>query len=833
MKAKLSAITLALLPVLSASHSATAADAPVYKSDSIIVVYKDGVTVRDKQSARTAVRARISDLNRDEIDDKFANLMGGRLAKLDLSSTSVKQALEMLKDHPAVLYAEPNFVYSKSLIPDDPSFGSLWGLNNTGQDGGIEDADIDAAEAWEISTGDSSIVIGVIDTGVDYNHEDLVDNMWTNPGEIPNDGIDNDGNGYIDDIYGIDTANGDSDPLDDDSHGTHVSGTIGATGNNGIGVVGVNHSVSIAGCKFLGADGTGSTAGAIECIDYFVALKNAGVNIRATNNSWGGGGFSQALQDSIAASGAADILFVAAAGNAGSDNDASPSYPASYDNDSILAVASTTRTDGDSGYSYGLTSVDIGAPGSAILSTTPNQGYSTFSGTSMATPHVAGAAALVWSINPDLTALETKELLMASGDDNAVMQGRTVSGKRLNVNQALIDADPTPSFRFTVTPVNVEITAGESAVYTFEVGNVADWQGDVALSLTDDSGLGTLSADTVAPGDTFTLTVDTLDDTPYGDYSFEVTGVNGDLERSKTVGLYIFPQGLTDFTYSNDTAIPTLPNEDDPDDIGIDSIINIPDELVVFGSSTFVNITHTYRGDLVLTLTSPAGTSTVLTANTGGGDDDIVESFASDAFNGEVATGDWTLNVLDVFNGDNGTLNGWELTITGIGDVAPTAPVAAFSYESEGLQVTFANESTDVNNDIVSYLWDFGDGMTSTDANPVHVFAGTGSFDVMLTTTDAEGLSDSTTQTVSVSSTNIDLSVDRSYLSRFGNLRVDLSWEGTVTDTVTIYRNGELMGTFENTGRYRDRERRVSGTSFTYMVCDETTACSEEVTVTF
>ncbi|MEP4892170.1 MAG: S8 family serine peptidase [Aliiglaciecola sp.] len=832
MKAKLSAITLALLPALAVSH-AYASNSHGYKTDSVLVVYKDGASVSQKKSARAKIAARITDLNRDEIDDRFSHLMNGRLAKLKLSGRSVKSALETLRADPAVLYAEPNYIVSRALIPDDADFGSLWGLNNTGQSGGIEDADIDAPEAWDITTGDSSIVIGVIDTGVDYLHEDLSDNMWMNPGEIAGDGIDNDGNGYIDDVYGIDTVNGDTDPMDDQGHGSHVSGTIGATGNNGIGVVGVNHEVSIAGCKFLAADGFGDTAGAIECIDYFVSLKDAGVNVRALNNSWGGGPFSQALKDSITAAGDADILFVAAAGNDGTDNDALPHYPSNYENDNVLSVASVNRTDGDSGYSYGLTTVDMAAPGTAILSTTPGNGYSSYSGTSMATPHVAGAAALVWSFNPDLTALEMKDLLMATGDDNAVMQGRTVTGKRLNVHQALLEADPTPGFKFSVSPVNLEITAGESAVYTFEVGSISDWEGDVSLSLTDSSGLGVLSATTVEPGDTFTLTVDTADDTPYGDYEFTVTGTSGDIVKEKSLGLYVFPLGLNDFVYSNNTSIPTLPNEDDPDDIGIDSVINIADPLTVFGTSTFVNITHTYRGDLVLTLTSPSGTSTVLTANTGGSEDDIVESFESSAFDGEVATGDWTLNVLDIYNGDNGNLNGWELTITGIGEVAEAPPVSAFSYESDGLQVTFTNESTDVNNDIVSYYWDFGDGATSVDVNPVHIFPDTGSYDVSLTTTDAEGQSDTVVQSVAVSSVDIELEIDRAYLSRFGNLLVDLSYSGSGADMVDIYRNGALLETVENTGSYRDKEYRASGTTFVYMICDASTACSEEVTASF
>jgi serine protease len=783
--------------------------------------------------ARSAVGARISDLNRDEIDDRFANLMNGRVANLKLRGKSVKDALELLNKNPAVAYAEPNYVWTEALVPSDPAFGDLWGLNNTGQAGGTADADIDATEAWDVTTGSRDVIIAVIDGGVDYTHPDLADNMWQNPGEIAGDGIDNDGNGYIDDIFGIDTANGDTDPMDLGGHGTHVAGTIGAVGGNGIGVTGVNHEVSIIACKFLDG-GTGSTAGAIECIDYLTGLKNAGVDIRASNNSWGGGGFSQALQDSITVAGQADILFVVAAGNAGTDNDVAPAYPASYDNDSILAVASTNRNDGDSTYSYGLESVDIAAPGTSIVSTYLNDGYASLSGTSMATPHVAGAAALIWSINPSLTALEVKQLLMDTGDANTWADGRTVSGKRLNANNALEAADPDPGFILNVSPTNQEITAGEAASFDFGFNSIAGFEEEITLTLEDVSGLGALSASTAIPGDSVTLDVMTADDTPWGQYSMTVTATSGEIEKVKTVGLYVLPQGLTAFPYdSTDTPLPTLPNEDDPDDVGLNSVLNVPDAITVFGMSASVDITHTYSGDLILTLISPSGTSALLRANAGGGTDDIVETYTTDAFNGEVATGDWVLNIVDSFNGDNGTLNSWNVEITGIGEVAPAAPRASFSYSDEGLEVVFTNESTDVNNDIVSHSWDFGDGMTSAEASPTYIFAMTGSYEVTLTTTDAEGLSDSDTQTIAVSSNMIELSVDRALKSRFGSLRVDLSFTGTDSDTVSVYRNGEMIWTGDNNGRYRDRARRITGTLFTYVVCDETEACSDPVDVSF
>jgi subtilisin family serine protease len=250
---------------------------------------------------------------------------------------SVPEAIARYKGYASVLYAEPNYIVRKAqhvqLTPNDPNFTQLWGLHNTGQTGGTPDADIDAPEAWDITTGSSSVVVFVIDTGVDYNHPDLNANLWRNPGEIPSNGIDDDGNGYVDDVYGIDTYYNDTDPFDGDGHGTHVSGTIGAIGNNNVGVVGVNWSVKIGHCKFLSDFGSGTTAGAISCLQYILNLKQTGNpanDIIATNNSWGGGGFSQALYDAIKAHMNAGILFIAAAGNSSANNDTALFLPASY-----------------------------------------------------------------------------------------------------------------------------------------------------------------------------------------------------------------------------------------------------------------------------------------------------------------------------------------------------------------------------------------------------------------------------------------------------------------------------------------------------------------------
>lgn len=351
---------------------------------------------------------------------------------------AVQAAIDLLEASGRVEYAEPDYLVSVDLTPNDSRFAELWGMENTGQTGGTPGADIDATLAWDMRTASDGVVM-VIDTGVDYTHRDLSANMWTNPGEVPGNGLDDDGNGYVDDVYGINAITGSGDPMDDHDHGTHVSGTIGATGNNRIGVVGVNWSTQIAGCKFLNSGGSGSTSDAIICLEYAIDMKdNYGVDLRMTSNSWGGGGFSQGLSDAIAASGADNMLFIAAAGNNGSNTDVSPHYPSSYDLDNVVSVASTTHDDALSSFSnYGLESVDLGAPGSGILSTIPGNAYATFNGTSMATPHVSGAAMLAWTQHPASSALEIKEVLMSTVDPIPALDGKTVTGGRLNVYGAL------------------------------------------------------------------------------------------------------------------------------------------------------------------------------------------------------------------------------------------------------------------------------------------------------------------------------------------------------------------------------------------------------------
>jgi Ca2+-binding RTX toxin-like protein len=318
--------------------------------------------------------------------------------------------------------------------PSDPRLNELWGLNNIGQSSGTSDADIDAPEAWDLQKGSKNVVVAVIDSGVDYNHQDLAANIWRNTGEIAGDGIDNDGNGYKDDVRGYDFINNDNDPVDDNSHGTHVAGTIGAVGNNNIGVVGVSQNVSIIPLKSLGSNNSGSSDGIAKAINYAIQ-KGA----KVINASLGGGSFHQLTKDAISDANKKGILFVAAAGNDGKlNNDTDPNYPSNYDLPNIIAVANTTRNDGLASNShYGKTSVDLGAPGSSILSTIPGNQYASYSGTSMAAPHVSGAAALLLAQNPRLSVTQLKDILMKTTDPLTALNGKTVSGGRLNIRRAL------------------------------------------------------------------------------------------------------------------------------------------------------------------------------------------------------------------------------------------------------------------------------------------------------------------------------------------------------------------------------------------------------------
>lgn len=409
-----------------------------YDPNSILVRFN---SVTDADAYARHVQRTTSQL---AVSGEVANILvpGLRTITFNGSQVSVTQMMETLAQNPSVSYVEANYIMRAQVTPNDTRFGELYGMNNTGQTingtPGIADADVDAPEAWDISTGSGNFVIAVVDTGVDYTHPDLAGNIWTNPGEIAGDGIDNDGNGLIDDTRGWDFVNDDNNPMDDNSHGTHCAGTIGGFGNNGAGVTGANWRVKIMPLKFLSAGGSGSTDDALSCLNYAVT-KGA----KISSNSWGGGGFSASFSTALDNARTQGHLFVAAAGNAANNNDATPFYPATYPQDNIISVASTTNRDQLSGFScFGATTVDIGAPGSDILSTVPGGGYGYKSGTSMATPLVAGAAALIWDKYGQFSYSDITRRLYATVDPLASLNGRVASNGRLNLFKSVRNLAP-------------------------------------------------------------------------------------------------------------------------------------------------------------------------------------------------------------------------------------------------------------------------------------------------------------------------------------------------------------------------------------------------------
>src|SRR5499426_4120067 len=455
------------------------AQVPEYVSDEIIVRFREGVDEYKKDLARFRVAG-----TRKKI---FKVIRGLEVVKLS-RGVSVEEAIDSYRQDPDVLYAEPNYILKTINTPNDPRFSQMWGLNNVGQSGGTPDADIDAPEAWNITTGSSNAVVAILDTGIDYNHQDLAGNMFRNTADCNNDGIDNDGNGFVDDCYGIDVANSDSDPMDDNDHGTHVGGTIGAVGNNNVGVVGVNWNVRLMSCKFFDASGQGTTEAAITCLDYVKTMKDRGVNIVATSNSWGGGDFSQALIDAIDAQRQSDILFITAAGNGnffgvGQNNDATPFYPCDTYLPNVICVAATDRTDARASFSnYGRHTVHIGAPGVDILSTLPGNNYAAESGTSMATPHVSGVAALLKAQDPTRDWRAIKNLILTGGNTISSM-ANTITGKRLNANGAMNCSNSVVQSRLIPIANTISASPGVPVDLGYLNINCANPNGSVSVSV--------------------------------------------------------------------------------------------------------------------------------------------------------------------------------------------------------------------------------------------------------------------------------------------------------------------------------------------------------------
>jgi subtilisin family serine protease len=416
------------LDLESAANNAQVSGQPEFVANELLVKFKAGTSVAARGKALGLLGASVKEHIHTAAMKRANDKEGIFLLKVNANALD---AILKARGFGEIEYAEPNYIYRHDAVSNDPSIiaGSLWGMTGT--------FGSQASVAWgKDKIGSSTVYVGIIDEGYQYNHVDLTANAGVNPGEIPSNGIDDDANGYIDDVYGWDFDGGNNSVYDGaaDDHGTHVAGTIGAVGGNGIGVAGVCWNVKLLNTKFLGANG-GSTLNAIKAVDYFTELKKKGLNIVATNNSWGGGGYSQGLFDAIQRANNAGVLFVAAAGNASANIDSRLSYPAAYSNANIISVAAITSTGALSSFSnYGVKNVDLGAPGSSILSTLPGNTYGSYNGTSMASPHVAGAVALYKSINPNASMATISNAILTSTIKTTSLNRKCVTGGRLNVS---------------------------------------------------------------------------------------------------------------------------------------------------------------------------------------------------------------------------------------------------------------------------------------------------------------------------------------------------------------------------------------------------------------
>ena len=491
-----------------------------------------------------------------------ANPIGKSFFRLETSGIDSSDIVEWARNHQDRFLVEPDLPIQVEATSNDPSLWRLYGLNNYGQSGGTTDADIDAPEAWDITTGSRDVVIGVIDSGVDVTHPDLAANIWVNPGETPNNGIDDDGNGFIDDVNGWDFYDDDNTPNDGNGHGTHVAGTIGAVGNNNLGITGVNWEVSLLPLRFLGNDGSGWTSDAVAAVNYATMLKrDFGINVVATNNSWGGGGYSRTLDRAIEAANDQGIMFVAAAGNEGNNNDTNPRYPTNYDAPNVISVAALNRNDNLAGFSnYGATTVDVGAPGVSIYSTLPGNSYGSFSGTSMAAPHVAGVVGLLNAAKPGISVTEVSNAILGTVDTLQSLNGKTVSGGRVNAAAALTSIlGQVP----TIDPFdNIIMNSGQTKDVAV---SASDIDGDVSLefSLSDFSGetapatvdlTGSTLAITAISGRSgrFTIQVTARDvDSNTATESFQVEVLN-EIESNGSVTL---SRDTTEKLYANEFAI--------------------------------------------------------------------------------------------------------------------------------------------------------------------------------------------------------------------------------------------------------------------------------------
>lgn len=413
-------------------------DQPSNAKAEVLVRFRAGVT----QNTIESLTQRLN----DQVEDRIESVTNLEVIE-DEDGKDAESMVAQYRSLPEVEYAELNSEIKldhedggrKHLHADDEMFFRQWGLFNSGQNGGRAGADISAMRAWAVTRGSDQVVVAVLDSGVDYSHPDLANNIWSRPPIIMayrDDDLTPEG--PVEDVHGFNVVEDNGDPMDDNGHGTHCAGIIGAEGGNGIGIAGVNWNVKIMPLKFMDAEGTGTTKDAIEAINYVIDRKRAGVNVRIISASWGSTAKSRALEDVIGKAYEEGILFVAAAGNSSSDNDVTPHYPSSYNLGNVISVAALNRRDELASFSnYGAKSVHIAAPGEEILSTYLKNGFEEKSGTSMATPFIAGVAALVLAQNPKISVDDLRALLLKSVDVVPGLKGKVSSGGRINAAKAV------------------------------------------------------------------------------------------------------------------------------------------------------------------------------------------------------------------------------------------------------------------------------------------------------------------------------------------------------------------------------------------------------------